>query len=249
MVRGGINFLTFTAGPKQIQMPAGAGQVARWELVGKKQEGGWVQPMGTKCPTCLVQGHVSGTAGGGRRTEPGVPGSRPAGAHKGPARVSWACAPCPGDATSRSPVLPPASCLPPAAHLAQASGVPWATSWRLRNCHGRTEASAGDSTRYRLAGPLARNQLTPTANARRLTPHVAPGGAGQGQSRAPLGNVVHARSKDSGKCSSSSLSARRALAEPITCPDPILGSWSSSLGCWLLGSRFFQEETEVPTGQ
>ena len=169
MVKGGNNFLTFTAGPKQIQMPAGAGQVARWELVGKKQVGGWVQPMGTKCPSCLVQGHVCGTAGGSRRTEPGVPGSRPAGAHKGPARVSWACAPCSGDASSRSLVLPPASCLAPAAHLAQASGVPRAAGWRLRNCHGRTAASAGDSPRCRLDGSLAGNQLTPAANARRPT--------------------------------------------------------------------------------
>lgn len=106
MIKGGNNFLTFTAGPKQIQMPAGAGQVARWELVGKKQKGGWVQPMRTKCPTCLVQGYC-GMAGGGRRTEPGCPALGPPAPTKArlapPGPLSHTPAPHPPEARSSLP--------------------------------------------------------------------------------------------------------------------------------------------------
>uniref|UniRef100_A0A8B9XBG5 Homeobox protein prophet of Pit-1 n=1 Tax=Bos mutus grunniens TaxID=30521 RepID=A0A8B9XBG5_BOSMU len=73
-----------------------------------------------------------------------MPGPRPAGAHKGPACSCWACVPRP-DASSRGRVFPPASRRPSAAHLSQASGVPWAAGGRLRNCHSLTAAWSLDS--------------------------------------------------------------------------------------------------------
>ncbi|KAM9731641.1 uncharacterized protein ACBT57_016213 isoform 1-T1 [Dama dama] len=84
--------------------------------------------MGRKCPTCGVQGTSVG-GGGAKKTEAVVPRPRPAGTHEEPDLASWASAPRPDAASSRGPVLPPASRRPSAAHLAQASGGSAGSKW------------------------------------------------------------------------------------------------------------------------
>lgn len=132
-----------------------------------------------------------------------MPGPRPAGAHKGPACSCWACVWRPDAASSRGRVFPPASRRPSAAHLTEASGVPWAAGGRLRNCHSLTAASGLDSPEV-LPGPTS-GQAAAHASCRSQAPQVGTGGAGQGLSLYP-----------SGKCSSRE--NPRMLGRVVRCP-------------------------------
>lgn len=100
-----------------------------------------------------------------------MPRPRPAGTHEEPDLASWASAARPDAASSRGPVLPPASRRPSAAHLAQASGG--SAGSKLRNCHGQTAASGRDLSEVLLGSTSRREAFHASGKT-----HAGPGPSG-----------------------------------------------------------------------
>lgn len=143
--------------------------------------------MGRKCPTCGVQGTSVG-GGGAKKTEPVALRPRPAGTHEEPTLASWASVPRPDAASSRGPVLPPAS---PTLHRSPRPG--------LRGFRGQQVLCSGTDTARQLlqVGTCPRCCLGRPHAGRPFTPAAKPTQVRdpQGLSLSPLGNVVHTRTQ------------------------------------------------------